>query len=91
VAAFAYILRCADGRYYYGSTSDLSRRLAEHRACRVRSTQWRLPVELVYFEEHETLAEARQREHLFKKGRTRRKTIDLLIERFPKHRLAPFA
>ncbi len=91
VAAFAYILRCADGRYYYGSTSDLSQRLAEHHAGRVRSTRWRLPVELVYFEEHETLAEARQREHSFKKGRTRRKTIELMIQSFPKHRLVPFA
>ena len=91
MTAFTYILRCADGRYYYGSTSDLSQRLAEHRAGRVRSTRWRLPVELVYFEQHETLAEARQREHSFKKGRTRRKTIHLLIQGFPKHRLAPFA
>ncbi len=91
VAAFTYILRCADGRYYYGSTSDLSQRLAEHRAGRARSTKWRRPVELVYFEEHETLAQARQREHSFKKGRTRRKTIELLIQNFPQYRLAPFA
>ena len=31
VAAFVYILQCADDKYYYGSTGDLSQRLAEHR------------------------------------------------------------
>ncbi|UCE62447.1 MAG: GIY-YIG nuclease family protein, partial [Phycisphaerales bacterium] len=34
--AYAYILRCADGKYYYGSTNDLIQRLNEHRKNRVR-------------------------------------------------------
>ena len=29
---YTYILRCADGTYYTGSTWDLDRRIAEHRA-----------------------------------------------------------
>ncbi|MDM8006426.1 MAG: GIY-YIG nuclease family protein [Phycisphaerae bacterium] len=86
-----YILRCRDQRYYFGSTNDLVRRLADHRAGRVRSTKPRLPVELVYFEECKTLDQARQRERSFKNGRTRRKTIDLLIRSFPRDHLAPFA
>jgi putative endonuclease len=90
-AAYVYILRCADDRYYYGSTNDLARRLARHRAGQVRSTRHRLPAELVYFEQCQTLGEARQREHALKNGRTRRKTIDLLIRQFPSERLAPFA
>ena len=89
--AYVYILRCRDGRYYYGSTSDLARRLADHRARRVRSTRPRLPVELVYYETYQTLSQARQRERSFKNGRTRRKTIDQLIRSFPPERLAPFA
>ena len=89
--AFAYILCCADGLLYYGSTSDLSRRLAEHRRGRVRTTARRLPVRLVYFEECETTAQARQRERSFKNGRTRRKAIEQLISHFPPCRLAPFA
>jgi putative endonuclease len=88
--AYAYILRCADGRRYYGSTYNLVRRLGRHRSGQVRSTKWRLPVELVYFEDCETLDEARQRERVFKNGRTRRKTVDLLIAGFPRERLAPF-
>lgn len=89
--AYAYILRCADEHFYYGSTSDLRQRLARHRAGQVQSTKWRLPVTLVYFEEYATLAQARQRERAFKNGRTRRKTIARLIDTFPPERLAPFA
>ena len=91
VASYAYILHCADGRHYYGSTNDLPQRLAWHRAGLVPSTRWRLPVQLVYFEEHETLGQARRRERAFKNGRTRRKTLDNLIRTFPPERLAPFA
>ena len=89
--SYAYILRCADGCYYYGSTSDLRQRLARHRGGHVHSTAWRLPAELVYFEEFPTLAQAKQRERSFKNGRTRRKTILALIASLPPERLAPFA
>lgn len=88
---YIYILRCRDQRYYYGSTNDLIQRLAQHRAGRVRSTKPRLPVELVYFEECQTLDHARQRERPLKNGHTRRKTIELMIRTFPPERLAPFA
>jgi putative endonuclease len=90
-AAYTYILQCADGRLYYGSTNDLRQRLARHRSGRVHSTKWRLPVRLVYFEKCQTLEQAKQREHAFKNGRTRRKAIDALISRFPASRLALFA
>ena len=91
MSQYVYILRCADGRYYYGSTGDLTRRLAEHRNGLTAWTAARRPVELVYFEECETPAQARQRERWLKNGRTRRKTIERLIMEFPPHRLAPFA
>ena len=48
-------------------------------------------VHLVFFEECQALEQARQKEHAFKNGRTRRKTIELLIATFPPERLAPFA
>ena len=88
---YAYILRCADGRFYYGSTGDLSHRLAEHHQGLSRWTAPRRPVKLVYFEQCETLAQARQREQAFKNGRTRRKTLDRRIAEFPPEKLAPFA
>ena len=86
-----YILRCADGRLYYGSTGDLGRRLAEHREGRCRTTAPRRPVRLVYYEAGETTAQARRREQSFKNGRTRRKKIERLIAEFPVEKLAPFA
>jgi len=89
--AYAYILLCGDGRFYYRSTNDLRRRLGDHHRGRVRSTQWRRPARLVYFEEYETLPQARQRERMFKGGRMRAKAIKRLIAALPPERLAPFA
>lgn len=53
--AWLYILRCADGSYYTGSTNNLPLRLALHHAgegCVYTSS--RLPVELVYSQEFPT-------------------------------------
>ena len=45
--AFVYLLRCADGSLYTGWSSDVQRRLAEHRRGRAsRYTASRLPVQL---------------------------------------------
>ena len=45
-----YILRCSDGSYYVGHTSDLRRRIAQHNAGTYDAayTAERLPVELVF-------------------------------------------
>jgi len=32
MASWAYMLRCADGSFYVGCTTDLEQRLAQHRA-----------------------------------------------------------
>jgi len=91
VSAYVYILECSDGRRYYGIANDLMQRLDQHRKGKVRSTAWRRPLRLVYFEEYETLHQARQRERSLKNGRTRRTTIDHMIATFSQERLAPFA
>ncbi|WP_308467670.1 GIY-YIG nuclease family protein [Rathayibacter soli] len=58
-----YILRCADGSYYVGSTIDLERRLAEHSSgMGAVYTRKRLPVELVFAEEFNRIDEAFERE-----------------------------
>jgi len=60
---YLYILRCADGSYYTGSTVDLETRLEEHRSGRgANYTKKRLPVELLYVEEFERIDEAFYRE-----------------------------
>ncbi len=65
--AFAYILKSRkDGGFYFGSTSNLSDRVAAHNAGKVRSTKGRRPLVLHYFEECETVGDARRREQFFK-------------------------
>jgi putative endonuclease len=47
IAAVVYVLRCSDGSLYTGWTTDLERRLRQHRASRAsKYTRSRLPVEL---------------------------------------------
>jgi len=58
-----YLLRCADGTTYAGSTWNLERRLAEHEfGFGGEYTSKRLPVELVYCEEFARIDEAWARE-----------------------------
>ena len=50
--AYMYILRCNDGTYYVGSTTNLRLRVEEHKkGIGAEYTKHRLPVELVYSEE----------------------------------------
>ena len=65
--AWLYILRCADGSYYTGSTNNLPLRLAEHQAGEGSAyTRCRLPVELVYSQEFPSEHEAFLRERQVK-------------------------
>ena len=58
-----YILRCADGSYYTGSTNNLMRRLMQHEEGEgANYTKRRLPVTLVYFEEFPHVSQAFYRE-----------------------------
>ena len=60
---FMYILECADGTYYTGSTVDLQRRLWEHQNLRgANYTKVRQPVKLVYYEEFDRIDKAFYRE-----------------------------
>jgi putative endonuclease len=61
--AWMYILECADGSYYVGSTNDLERRIWEHNeGIGAKYTARRRPVKLVYAVEFPSLAEAYERE-----------------------------
>jgi putative endonuclease len=60
-----YILECADGSYYTGSTWDLARRLSEHQSgVGANFTAKRLPVKLVYCEYYDRVDDAFYRETL---------------------------
>ena len=65
--AWLYILLCADGSYYTGSTNTLPLRLAQHQAGEgCTYTRSRLPVELVYTQEFPSKHEAFLRERQVK-------------------------
>jgi putative endonuclease len=55
-----------DGKYYYGSCEDLTKRLAEHNNGKMKSTKSRLPCVLHYSEKFESRSEAYRREQFFK-------------------------
>ncbi|HOT37618.1 MAG TPA: GIY-YIG nuclease family protein [Candidatus Latescibacteria bacterium] len=58
-----YILKCADGTYYTGSTVDLELRVSQHQSGGgANYTKSRLPVSLVYWEEYPRVDEAFARE-----------------------------
>lgn len=65
--AFTYIVRCADGSLYTGWTTDITVRLAAHNSGKgARYTRSRLPVELVWSQEHSDAIAARRQEFRIK-------------------------
>lgn len=71
---YTYIVKCADGSFYTGWTTDIERRLKCHNAGKgAKYTRPRLPVELVYFESFKTKEEAMRREAAIKKLSRERK------------------
>lgn len=60
---YMYILECADGSYYTGSTRNLEIRLAQHKAGEgAKHTKKRLPIKLVYYEAFQRIDFAFKRE-----------------------------
>jgi putative endonuclease len=74
---FLYILRCSDGCFYTGVTTDIGRRFREHEAGRAsRFTRTRRPVVLVYQETCGSRSVALSRECAVKSmGRPRKEDL----------------
>jgi len=67
-AYYCYMVRCTNGAFYTGWTTDPLRRLAEHNAGRgARYTRMHGPVELVYVEQVADHVSALKREAEIKK------------------------
>ena len=65
---YVYMLRCRDGSFYTGWTTDVLRRFALHcEGRRAKYTRSRRPLALIYLETFETEREARMREAAIKK------------------------
>lgn len=79
---YMYILECADGSYYNGSTINLKRRLRQHQNFEgsfFTAKKW--PVKLVYFEYYEFVGLAFNREKQVQ-GWRRAKKLALIEGRF---------
>lgn len=75
---YTYILKCSDGTYYTGWTTDITRRIGDHNSGRgAKYTKSRLPVELVYYEVFQSKVEAMKREYAIKQL-TRKKKEELI-------------
>jgi putative endonuclease len=82
---YCYILRCADGSFYTGWTTDPQRRLRQHNAGRgARYTRSRRPVHLADLETQPSRADAMRRERRLKAlARTRKLALISSLEATP--------
>jgi len=77
-AGYLYILECADGSFYTGSTNHLRKRLVQHMNGEgALHTERHLPVKLVYYETHDHVSQAFKREKQVQ-GWSRAKKIALI-------------
>jgi putative endonuclease len=74
---FVYMLECEDASYYVGSTVLLDERVQQHQlGLGADYTRCRLPVKLVWFEEHEHIGAAFAREKQIQNwGRAKRRAL----------------
>ena len=64
---YTYVLKSLkDGKFYIGFSSNLRRRMKEHKTGGSKSTKCRLPFKLLYYEAHTSEEDARRREKYFK-------------------------
>ncbi|MHC3004825.1 excinuclease ABC subunit C [Gordonia sp. GN26] len=73
--AWVYILECAGGTYYVGSTRDLMRRLEQHASAQVGETARRRPVRLVWSQELDLDAAYRAERRIHGWSRDKKKAL----------------
>jgi putative endonuclease len=75
MSCYCYILKCADGTFYTGWTTDPERRVAQHnKGIGAKYTSTRRPVKLVYLETHPNRTDAMKRELAIKKMKREQKS-----------------
>lgn len=79
--SWVYVLENKEtNRYYVGSTSDINRRINQHKKGYTRTTRVLRTTELVYTETYNTIEEARKREKQIKSYKSK-KYIKSLIDK----------
>ena len=83
---YFYILECSDNSLYCGSSSNLSGRIKEHESGKAAKwTRERRPVQLAYFEIHDSHLAAQRRE-MQVKGWVKLKKENLILGKWSKLR-----
>ncbi|HLC90053.1 MAG TPA: GIY-YIG nuclease family protein [Patescibacteria group bacterium] len=60
---YVYILESVnDNKIYIGYTNDLKKRIIKHNNKKVKSTSYRLPLRLIYYEAYQSEIDAKVRE-----------------------------
>ena len=82
---YCYIVKCADGTFYTGWTTDPERRVTQHnKGIGAKYTSTRRPVKLVYLETHPNRTAAMKRELAIKKMKRLQKSK--LVEKYAESR-----
>ena len=70
---YVYVIKSLkDGNVYVGHTNDLKERISEHARGLVKSTEYRRPLKLLYYEASNILKDVLKREKSLKTGFGRR-------------------
>ena len=76
---YFYVLQNGGGAFYFGSTSNLRKRVADHNGGKSRYTKGKGPYRLVYYEAYLSKRLAIKRElHIKNSGKERKLLIDRL-------------
>ncbi|MFA6081683.1 MAG: GIY-YIG nuclease family protein [Patescibacteria group bacterium] len=77
--SYVYILQSkTDNKFYIGSTNNLERRLEEHNRGQTKSTKFRRPFALVFYQEYKNIQVAKKIESKLKRFKNK-SIIDRII------------
>ena len=89
---YVYVLHSEkDKGLYIGYSTDLRKRLAQHKTGAAFATSYRAPWKLIYYEAYTDSADAEGREVFLKSGSGRKFLIKQLAHYFQKHPFRPTA
>ena len=66
------LISTKNGKFYFGHTKDLERRILEHKNKKVESTKNYLPIDLIGYEAYRLKSDAERRERFLKTTEGRR-------------------
>lgn len=77
---WVYILKLSNGKYYVGSTSNLTSRLISHKSGRSNYTSKHLPLDLVFSQEYDDVSRAKKVELWLKRLKSKEILERIIID-----------